>query len=86
MVFCYQNCSDLLWEKKISSDQEKHLKFDDEDWEFAKKFEITRTIYCHSESSQELLVTECFFTYSWGFLISNKLEQLEFKFGKNSGI
>ena len=23
MVFCYQNCSDLLWEKNCSSDQEK---------------------------------------------------------------
>ena len=27
MVFCYQNCSDLLWEKKISSAREKLLKF-----------------------------------------------------------
>ena len=23
MVFCYQNCSDLLWEKNCSSDREK---------------------------------------------------------------
>ena len=30
MVFCYQNCSDLLWEKKCSSDQEKLLKFEAE--------------------------------------------------------
>ena len=45
MVFCYQNCSDLLWEKKCSSDQEKLLKFEAEGWEFAKIFEITRTIY-----------------------------------------
>ena len=36
MVFCYQNCSDLLWEKKYSSDQEKLLKFEDEGWELAK--------------------------------------------------
>ena len=37
MVFCYQNCSDLLWEKKMcSSDWEKLLKFEDEGWEFAK--------------------------------------------------
>ena len=27
MVFCYQNCSDLLWEKNCSSDQERSLKF-----------------------------------------------------------
>ena len=28
MVFCYQNCSDLLLEKKCSSDREKLLKFE----------------------------------------------------------
>ena len=32
MVFCYQNCSDLLWEKIVL----KLLKFEDEGWEFAK--------------------------------------------------
>ena len=36
MVFCYQNCSDLLWEKKCSGDQEKLLKFEAEGREFAK--------------------------------------------------
>ena len=36
MVFCYQNCSDLLWEKKISSDRETLLKFEAEGQEFAK--------------------------------------------------
>ena len=36
MVFCYQNCSDELWEKKCSSDQEKILKFETEGREFAK--------------------------------------------------
>ena len=34
MVFCYQNCSDLLWEKKCSSDQEKLLNFEAEGREF----------------------------------------------------
>ena len=34
MVFCYQNCTDLLW-KKSSSDQEKLLKFEAEGQEFA---------------------------------------------------
>ena len=34
MVFCYQNCSDLLWEK-CSSDREKLLKFKAEGREFA---------------------------------------------------
>ena len=36
MVFCYQNCSDLLWEKNCSSDREKLLKFKAEGLEFAK--------------------------------------------------
>ena len=35
MVFCYQNCSDLLWEKN-SSDRENLLKFEAEGREFAK--------------------------------------------------
>ena len=35
MVFCFQNCSDLL-RKKCSSDQEKLLKFEAEGIEFAK--------------------------------------------------
>ena len=49
-------------------------------------FEITRTIYSNSERSEQFLVTECFFTSSWRFLISNKLEQLEIKLEKNIGI
>ena len=36
LVFCYQNCSDLLWEKNCSSDREKLLKFEAEGREFAK--------------------------------------------------
>ena len=39
MVFCYQNCSDLLWEKNCSSDWEKLLKFEAEGQEFAKSLE-----------------------------------------------
>ena len=46
-------------------------------------FEITRTIYSNSERSEQFLVTDC---YSWRFLISNKLEQLEFKLEKIIGI
>ena len=34
MVFCYQNCSDLLWQKNCSSDREKLLKFEVEGQEF----------------------------------------------------
>ena len=36
LVFCHQNCSDLLWEKNCSSDQEKLLKIEAEGQEFAK--------------------------------------------------
>ena len=39
MVFCYQNCSDLLWENNCSSDREKLLKFEAEGQEFAKSLE-----------------------------------------------
>ena len=59
--FCYQNCSDLLWEKNCSSDWEK--TFENWDWRprICKHFEITRTIYSNSERSEQFLVTECFF-------------------------
>ena len=45
MVLCYQNCSDLLWEKII----------------LVIEIEITRTIYSNSEKTEQFLVTECFF-------------------------
>ena len=47
MVFCYQNCSDLLWEKIVLV--------------IEKNFEITWTIYSNSERSEQFLVTEWFF-------------------------
>ena len=36
LVFCFQNCSDILWEKNCSSDWEKLLKFEAEGREFSK--------------------------------------------------
>ena len=53
---------------------------------FCKIFEITRTIYSNSERSEQFLVTECFLTYSWMFLIPNKSEKLPFKLEKIIGI
>ena len=45
--------------KNCSSDREKLLmKFEAEGREFAKFFEITRTIYSNSERSEQFLVTE----------------------------
>ena len=61
--------------KNCSSDREKLLKFEAEGREFAK-INITRTIYSNSERSEQVLVTECFLTCSWKFLISNKLEKI----------
>ena len=68
--------------KNCSSDREKNLKFKAE----GQEFKITRTISSNSERSEQFLVTECFLTVSWSFLISYKLEQLEFKLEKNIGI
>ena len=83
MVFCYQNCSELLWEKKCSCDREKLLKFKAECQEFAKFLRsLCRTIYSNSEGSEQLLVTKCFFNLFLKIFFSNKLEQLE----KNIGI
>ena len=56
-AFCLQNCSDLLWENKCSSDWEKLLKFEAEGWEFAKFLGSleqsigtvkVRTIFCNT--------------------------------------
>ena len=69
-VFCYQNCSDLLWEKNVPVIEKK---FEIRGWRpRIFKIEITRTIYSNSERSQQFLVTECFFN----FLMSHKLEKL----------
>ena len=65
----------LFWptvRKNCSSEREKLLKFKAE----GKIFEITATIYLNSERSEQVLVTECFLTCSWRFLIANRLEQL----------
>ena len=75
--------------KNCSSDQEKLLKFEAEDREFQKLLrsleQFIQTVHC-SERSEQFLVTKCFLTCSWRFLISTKLEQLDFKLEKNIGI
>ena len=72
--------------KNCSIDREKLLKLEAEGREFAKNFEITRTIYSNSEMSKQFLSQNAFLTCSWRFLISNRLEQLEFISEKNIGI
>ena len=57
MVFCYQNCSELLWETNV-------LVIKKNFWNsrprprICKIFEITRTIYSNSERSEQFLVTD----------------------------
>ena len=58
LVFCFQNCPDLLWEKKTcSSYWEKRLKCEAK----GQNFEITRTIYSNSERSEQFLKQNAFF-------------------------
>ena len=70
LVFCYQNCTDLLWEKIVLVIQKKLFEIRGWRSQICKMFEITRTIYSNSERSEKILVTECFLTFSMGFLIS----------------
>ena len=57
MVFCQQNCSDLLWEKKCSGDSENLLKFKAEgrEFEITRIILVTRTIYSNSERLEQFL-------------------------------
>ena len=57
LVFCYQNCSDLLWEKIVLVIEKT---FEIQGWR-PRICKITRTIYSNSERSEQFLVTECFF-------------------------
>ena len=64
----------LFWptvRKNCSSDGEKLLKFEAEGREFIKNF--TWTIHSNSESSEQFLITKCFFNL-FLFLRSNTLE------------
>ena len=79
----------LFWptaKKNCSSDKENFFEIRGWRLRICKIFESTWTIYSNRESSEQILVTECFLTCSWRFLISNKLEQLEFKLEKIIGI
>ena len=54
MVFCYQNCSDILWE---TSDREKLLKSKAEGREFAKILKLLEQFI--QTVNGQFLVTEC---------------------------
>ena len=84
MVFCYQNCSDLLWEKIVLV--RKTFKIRGWRPRICKIFQIIRTIYSNRDSSEQLLVAECFFNLFLEVSKPNKFEQFKFKFEKNIGI
>ena len=44
MVFCFENCSDLLWEKIVPAIKKNFCKLEVSDQVFEKKIEITWTI------------------------------------------
>ena len=85
MVFCYQNCSVLLWEKNCSSDREKLLKFEAEGWEFAKFWDQLNNLF-KQWKVRTISCNRMFFYCSLRFLRNGKLEQLQFKLEKNIGI
>ena len=68
MVFCYQNCSDLLW-KKMFWWSSKYFEIRGWRLRICKNFEVTRTICSNSERSEQ-------FFFTWRFLRYDKLEQL----------
>ena len=64
ILFCYQNCSDLLCEEKISSDREK--TFEIWGWraricKFLQIFEILRAMYSTSEWSEQFFSNRMLF-------------------------
>ena len=57
-IFCYQNCSDLLWEKKSCSDWKKVLRFEAEGREFSN---FLRSLEQFIQTrSEQFLITDCF--------------------------
>ena len=80
LVFFFQYCSDLLWEKKCSSDGEKIIKICG--WEFAKLLrsleQFIPTVYNFWNRMLLELFSGCF--------RSNTLEQFKFKLEKIIGI
>ena len=54
MVFCYQNCSELMWEKNCSCDREKLLEFEAAGQEFAKSL---RSLEQYSNSERSVVGT-----------------------------
>ena len=56
MVFYYRNCSDPLWEKNVLVIERNLLKFEAEDWEFAKFLRSVEQ-FIQTVQFKQLLVT-----------------------------
>ena len=75
MVFCY--VPKLFWStlrENCSSDWEKLFIFEAKGREFAKFLRALEQFIQTVKGQNNFLVTECFLTCSWRFLISNKNE------------
>ena len=68
MVFCYQNCSDLLWEKSQGSrDREKLLKFKAEGREFANFLRSLEQFFGTMKVQNNFWNRMLFKLIPWGF-------------------
>ena len=85
MVFCYQYCSDLVWEKIVLVIEKKLLKFEAEGQELEKNMRSQEQFIQPMKGQNNLWWQNAFLTCSWRFLISNELEELEFKLEKVIG-
>ena len=72
--------------KNCSSDREKLLKFEAEGREFANFLRSLKQFIQTVKGQNNFWCQNALLTCSWRFLISNKLEVLEFKLEKNIGI
>ena len=72
--------------KNYSSDQEKKFKFKAEGLKFSKNLRPLEQFIQTVKGQNNFWKQNAFLTCSWRFLISNELEQFEFKLEKNIGI
>ena len=79
MVFCYQNCSDLLWEFFFANSQTSASNFKSFSWSLEQFIQRVK-------GQTQFWKQNAFLTCSWKFLWSNILDQLEFKLEKIIGI
>ena len=82
MVFSYQNFSGLLREKNVLVIEKKLLKFSAFSLKFAKLLRSQEQFIQTVKGQNNFWKQNAFLTYSWRFVIFNKLEQLEFKLEK----